>query len=70
MTPDEFRAIRDSLGLTRAELASALGITGKRPQAGIENWEAGRAPIPPIAETAMRAIAAFGLPSTWPTSPR
>lgn len=39
-TPDELREIREEAGVTREELAQAIGVT---PQA-IANWEAGRRP--------------------------
>lgn len=41
MTPDELRSRRAKLGLTQAELASALG----RPLATVRNWEQGRRAI-------------------------
>lgn len=66
MTGSELRAAREALGLTRAELAAAFGIEGSRPQAGIEDWEAGRRPVPPPAALAVRAMLTFGLPDRWP----
>lgn len=66
MTGPELRAARETLGLTRPQLAAALGITGSRAAAGIENWEAGRRAIPAVVALAMRALVRFGLPETWP----
>lgn len=45
MTPAEFTAARKSLGLTQAELASALGLSR---QASISDMEGGRSAIRPI----------------------
>ena len=42
MTPDEFRAIRLALGLSRAQLALKLGCSAR----AIRHWEGGDRRIP------------------------
>ena len=37
MTPDEFRAIRKSTGLTQTELAGRMGVTVR----SVQHWEGG-----------------------------
>lgn len=45
MTPPELRTARETLGLTQAELAAALGLSR---QASISDMESGRSAIRPI----------------------
>jgi len=52
MTPDEFRAIRKSLGLTQEALAERLG----QHRITISRYERGREPIPPVVALAMQAL--------------
>lgn len=50
MTPSEFRAARKRLGMTRAALAKALGVSPKT----ISNWAWERAAIPPFLALALK----------------
>lgn len=45
MTPSELRTARETLGLTQAELAAALGLSR---QASISDMESGRSAIRPL----------------------
>ena len=62
MTPAQFRAHREALGLTQAQLAQAMGYGSQTRISEIE----GRADVPPQTALLMRAFALFGLPDTWP----
>lgn len=42
MTPDEFRNIRDDLGLSQAKMAETLGVCRR----SIQYYESGEKPIP------------------------
>jgi DNA-binding transcriptional regulator YiaG len=53
MTPEEFRAIRASLGLSQAALARLL----VRDTQTIFRYEKGEHPIPAVVARAMRALA-------------
>lgn len=53
MTPDEFKAMRERLGLSFDEIGEALGLTGR----AIRYYEAGQRPIPKTVELAMQAYA-------------
>lgn len=64
MTPTEFRAARESLGLTQSQLAAILGYGAKSRIAEIE----ARDTVPGPVAVAMRAMLAFGLPDSWPTT--
>lgn len=44
MTADEFRAARLRLGITQAQLATALKL-GKDGKRAVQRWEAGERPI-------------------------
>ena len=50
MTPADFRAARETLGLTQAQLADALGMQRRQ----IIRLEAGETPITPLHEYAVR----------------
>lgn len=50
MTPADFRAARETLGLTQAQLADALGMQRRQ----IIRLEAGETPITQLHEYAMR----------------
>jgi DNA-binding transcriptional regulator YiaG len=52
MTPSEFRAARKRLGLTRAALAEALGVTART----VGNWSWGHTEIPPFMWRALEHI--------------
>ena len=56
MTPAEFRAHREALGLSQAGLAELWGITGVHPARRISRWETGVTPIDPIAAYAIRLM--------------
>lgn len=62
MTPAEFRAARESLGLTQAQLAQAMGYGSQTRISEIES----RAEVPPQTALLMRAFVLFGLPDQWP----
>jgi transcriptional regulator with XRE-family HTH domain len=53
MTPEEFRAIRASLGLSQAALARLL----VRDVMTLSRYERGLHPIPAVVARAMRALA-------------
>lgn len=53
MTPDEYKALREKLGLTQAGLAARLGVTRKT----VNRREAGEATITTEAELAIRSLA-------------
>ena len=53
MTADELRAARLKLGLCQWELALALGY---RKYDTVGRWERGQAPIPIVAELALRLL--------------
>jgi DNA-binding XRE family transcriptional regulator len=52
MTPDEYKAHREKLGITQAELAARLGVTRKT----INRREAGDATITTEAELSIRSL--------------
>jgi DNA-binding XRE family transcriptional regulator len=52
MTPQQYRTLRERLGLTQAGLAARLGITRKT----INRREAGATPITPEAALAIRNL--------------
>lgn len=53
MTPKEYQAIREGMGMSRTELAQALGVTYQT----IQFRESGRVPIRTEAEEAIRSLA-------------
>ena len=53
MNPNQYRAIRKSLGLTQTELGQKLGVSRDT----IHRRETGDAPITPEAAMAMRKLA-------------
>lgn len=61
MTAAEFRAIREKLGLTQAQLAAVLGVR----QEHISRCQTGKEPISPLIALAMRAIDKLGHPESW-----
>ena len=61
MTPAEFRAARESLGLTQGQLAQAMGYGSQTRISEIEK----RDEVPPQTALLMRAFVLFGLPETW-----
>lgn len=56
MTPAEYRALRDQLGLTQVELAEALGVTSNT----IARRERGELAIPAEAERAIMCLVQHG----------
>jgi predicted transcriptional regulator len=59
MTPDQFRAWRVHLGLSKASAARALGISPSRLydyEAGMKRGTDRAAPIPRVVELACRAL--------------
>lgn len=54
MTPAEFRAAREALGLTQIALAKALGMKERQ----IRNLETGAVPIKRVIALAIEALAA------------
>lgn len=65
MTGSEFRAAREALGLSGAQMALILGYSGQPRISDIEN----RAEVPRPVALAVRAMLAFGLPDTWAQAP-
>lgn len=57
MTPTDFIAWREHLGINRAEAARRLGCGENQPRI----WEEGTTPIPPYIALACAALA-YGLP--------
>ena len=53
MTPATFVTIRDNLGLTRAALAGALGVSTR----AVQSWELGARDVPEIVARIMRLAA-------------
>ena len=53
MTPATFVTIRDNLGLTRAALAGALGVSTR----AVQSWEIGARDVPEIVARIMRLAA-------------
>jgi len=51
MTPLEFKAAREKLGLTQSELAKLIGVSGART---IGKWENDERPIPRYAQVIMK----------------
>ena len=59
MTPDQFRAWREHLGLSKAKAARALGISESRLydyEAGMKRGTDRTAPIPRVVELACLAL--------------
>lgn len=52
MTPDELKAERERIGMTKPQLAKALGVSTRT----VQNWEAGEARIQLGVRQAMREI--------------
>jgi len=69
MTPAEFRAARKTLGLTQAQCATALRMTGSRSVQTISEWETGRRAPSAMAAELMRVWLAGYRPADWPTAP-
>ena len=53
MTPAEFTAAREKLGLSVDELAKLLGVSSRRT---IAWWESGKRPVPGPVDLAMRLL--------------
>ena len=69
MRPDEFRAIRRTMGLTQAQLADLLGYANAATVAAFETNPAAKStrPIPPLLVRLMRAYEAGYRPADWPS---
>ena len=52
MTPEQFRATREALGLNQAELAEALDMTREN----VNRFESGKRPIRLVLALAMEAL--------------
>ncbi len=65
MTNHEFRAIRNKLGLTQAQLATVLGYSGALTVSTMER-ETNPKPIPGLLARLMRAYDAGYRPDDWP----
>jgi DNA-binding transcriptional regulator YiaG len=65
MTPDEFKTIRRTLGLTQPELARVLGYASRNGVAILESAASGRVASAQV-ERLMRAYEAGYRPSDWP----
>jgi transcriptional regulator with XRE-family HTH domain len=66
MTPEEFKAARQSFGLTQAEFAKLVGYEGKRGSQVISDIERGRSAL---NETVSRLVQAYldgWRPDDWP----
>lgn len=66
MTPEAFRALRASLGLTQAQLASVLGYAFRENVAAMEHTGGGSREVPPAIARLMRAYEAGYRPPDWP----
>lgn len=58
MTPEDIKSARKQLGLTQAELAAWLELSGKYAARTVRSWEAGEKPISGPARVAIRAFLA------------
>jgi len=67
LTPAEFRAARQTLGLTQYQLAAILGMSNDQ----ISRMETGapRSSVKGSTALAMRAMLILGLPETWEATP-
>jgi transcriptional regulator with XRE-family HTH domain len=65
VTPAQFRAIRQRLGLTQAELAAVLGYHGPMAISQFER-ESNPRDVPPLLGRLMRAYDAGYRPKDWP----
>lgn len=64
MTPEEFRAARESMGLTQPQMAAALGYSAK---ARISEIERRHNDVPEPVALAVRAMLILGPdPALWP----
>lgn len=72
MTPEEFRAARQQLGLSQQQAAVVLGYAGARGGQNISDIERGKMAAPPYAIRLLRlylrllAEAPHLLPDDWP----
>lgn len=56
MTPDEVKAARLELGMTQAELASALELAGANGKDTVRSWESGKREISGPSRVALRLM--------------
>lgn len=68
MSPEEFRAARESLGLSQAKAAAVFGVNKRT----LEYWEAddGKRPVHPTAIKFMKWLLTGARPPDWPPAPR
>ena len=59
MTPDEFKAARNKLGLSQRDLAAEWGM-GANGERTIRRWETGVVPVNPIAAYCIELMIAPG----------
>jgi DNA-binding transcriptional regulator YiaG len=52
MTPDDFRRVREALGMTQAELAGRLAVTAR----SVRHYEAGDRTISPMVQRLLEYI--------------
>jgi len=64
MTPEQFRAARQSLGLSQHALAEALGM-GRWAWQTISKWENGRSPVPADMPAKLAALDRGELPERY-----
>ena len=52
MTPKEFKELREQLNFNQTQLAKEWGVTDRT----VRRWEAGHAPVSPLASYALRLM--------------
>ena len=57
MNETEFRQLRQKIGLNQTQLANEWGVTDRT----IRRWEAGDAPVSPIAAYTLRLMAKYAV---------
>ncbi len=62
MTPSDFTAARQSIGLTQQTLANHLG----RSRRIVQLWESGAQPVDPLAARYLAALLSGYRPADWP----
>lgn len=54
MTPKQFKAARKKLGMTQAEIAAVIHVTGRQ----ISNYETGVYAVPPLVQDMLKIMLA------------
>jgi predicted transcriptional regulator len=62
MTPEQFKASRDQLGMSAAELAVALGVN----RTTVQRYERGLVAVPRATELALKALMGEAATSSTP----